>query len=56
MPWQAKLRQAVDGAVWICLVLAVAAYGAVVVRNVTEMLVGITQPARSVIAVEHPMR
>jgi hypothetical protein len=56
MPWQAKVRQALPGVVWVCLVLAVAAYGAVVVRNVTEMLAGIAGHPHSVVLVERPTR
>ena len=41
------------GLVWVCLVLPVAAYGSVVVRNVTDMLVGMThQP--DIVVVEQP--
>ncbi len=56
MRWQARLRQTLPRAVWVCLVLAVAAYGAVVVRNVTEMLAGITHPAPAIVVVERPVR
>jgi hypothetical protein len=41
---------------WVCLVLAVAAYGSVVVRNVTDMLAGITHSAPKVVMVERPSR
>ena len=41
---------------WIGLVLAVAAYGAVVVRNVTEMLVGIATHQPPVGVVQPPTR
>ena len=40
---------------WIALVLAVAAYGSVVVRNVTDALVGITTKP-SVVVVQRPSR
>ena len=39
MRWRVDLAGAVRNLVWACLVLAVAAYGAVVVRNVTDALV-----------------
>jgi F0F1-type ATP synthase membrane subunit c/vacuolar-type H+-ATPase subunit K len=42
--------------IWAALVVAVAAYGAVVVRNVTETLVGITSPQPSVVIAERPNR
>ena len=41
---------------WICLVLAVAAYGAAIVRNVTDVLAGIAGHPRSVVLVETPNR
>jgi hypothetical protein len=56
MPWQAKIRQALPSVVWIFLVLAVAAYGAAIVRNVTDMLAGIAGHPRSVVLVETPNR
>jgi len=49
MHWRVNL-------VWACLLLAVAAYGAVVVRNVTEMLVGITSHQSSIILAQRPSR
>jgi hypothetical protein len=56
MPWQAKVRQALPRVVWVCLVLAIAAYGAVVVRNVTDTLIGIADHSRSMVLVERPTR
>ena len=56
MPWQAKARQAVPTVVWVCVVLAIAAYGAVVVRNVTDVLAGIAGHPRSVVFMETPNR
>lgn len=41
---------------WVCLVVAVAAYGAAVVRNVTEMLAGIVSHQPSMVVVERPNR
>jgi hypothetical protein len=38
--------------VWVCLVLAIAGYGAVVVRNVTETLVGITTHQASAVTIQ----
>ncbi|HEY0184709.1 MAG TPA: hypothetical protein VGC09_18060 [Rhodopila sp.] len=42
--------------VWIGLVLAVAAYGSIVVRNVTAALVGIASHQSTVIVAETPSR
>jgi hypothetical protein len=56
MPWPAKLRQALPRLVWICLVLAVAAYGGVVVRNITDMLVGMTSHQQTLVEVQRPSR
>jgi F0F1-type ATP synthase membrane subunit c/vacuolar-type H+-ATPase subunit K len=41
---------------WAGLVLAMAAYGAVVVRNVTEALVGIASHPPSMVVVQRPNR
>jgi hypothetical protein len=56
MPWQAKARQAVPTVVWVCVVLAIAAYGAVVVRNVTDTLIGIADHSRAMVLAERPNR
>jgi hypothetical protein len=50
------MRSALPTVVWVCLVLSVAAYGAVVVRNITDMLVGITDHSRDVALVGRPNR
>jgi hypothetical protein len=42
--------------IWACMVLAVAAYGAVVVRNVTDMLVGVTSHPASMVVAQQPNR
>jgi hypothetical protein len=42
--------------VWVCLVLAIAAYGSVVVRNVTDVLAGISHPPPGIVVVERPTR
>ena len=42
--------------VWAGLIVAVAAYGAVVVRNVTDMLMGITSGQPSMVMAERPNR
>jgi len=39
---------------WVCLVLATAAYLAVCVQNITEVLTGITRQHQSVEAVDSP--
>ncbi len=41
---------------WICLVLAVAGYGAIVVQNVTEALVGITSHQPTIVVAQTPSR
>jgi hypothetical protein len=56
MHWQAKVRQALPGIAWICLVLALAGYGAAIVRNVTDVLAGIAGHRRSTVLVETPNR
>lgn len=41
--------------VWACVIVAVAAYGSVVVRNVTEALVGMTSH-QSLVVAQRPNR
>ena len=41
---------------WIALILAISAYGAVCVQNITEMLMDITQQHASLTAIDRPMR
>jgi len=41
---------------WVGLVLAVAAYGAVIVRNVTDTLVGIATHQPSIVVGQRPNR
>jgi hypothetical protein len=54
MHWQAEPTRPVRSLVWACLILAVAAYGAVVVRSVTDALVGIATHQR--VTVQSPYR
>jgi F0F1-type ATP synthase membrane subunit c/vacuolar-type H+-ATPase subunit K len=56
MRWRANRTEPVRGLVWVCLVLGVAAYGSVVVRNVTETLVGIATHQPSMVVVQRPSR
>ncbi len=56
MRWRARLRQAAPGLVWVGLVLAVAAYGAVVVRNVTDTMAGIAHHDAAMVMAERPNR
>ena len=49
-------RELIQNLSWVGLVLAVAAYGAAVVRNVTEMLVGIATHQPPVVVVQRPNR
>ena len=56
MRWRADITKVLMHLVWACLVMAVAAYGAVVVRNVTDMLVAIACHQPSMIVAERPSR
>jgi hypothetical protein len=56
MRWRAKLTTLLPRLAWICLVLAVATWGAVVVRNVTDALMGIAYHQPSYVVVERPNR
>jgi hypothetical protein len=56
MRWRARLRQAAPGLVWIGLVLAIAAYGSVIVRNVTDTMAGIAHHNAAMAMVERPSR
>jgi hypothetical protein len=56
MRWRARVRATLSGLVWIGVVLAVAAYGSVVVRNVTDALAGIAHPSRVEAVLEWPSR
>jgi hypothetical protein len=53
MHWRAELLRTLT---WACLILAVAAYGSVVVRNVTDALVGITSHQPPIVVVQQPTR
>ena len=52
MHWRANLIRTLT---WTCLILAVAAYGSVVVRNVTDTLMGIAHQ-QPIVVVEQPRR
>jgi F0F1-type ATP synthase membrane subunit c/vacuolar-type H+-ATPase subunit K len=56
MRWRVDTQRLVRNLLWAGLVVAVAAYGSVIVRNVTETLVGITSPQPSLIVVQRPNR
>jgi hypothetical protein len=56
MRWQARLTRLLRDLSWACLVLAVAAYGSLVVRNVTEALMGIASQQTSMVVAERPNR
>jgi hypothetical protein len=56
MRWRVDIPRLIQNLSWVGLVLAVAAYGAVVVRNVTEMLVGIATHQPPVVVVQRPNR
>jgi hypothetical protein len=56
MRWRVDIPRLIYGLTWVALVLAVAAYGAVIVRNVTEMLVGIATHQPPLFLVQRPNR
>jgi hypothetical protein len=56
MRWPADSLKLIQGLSWVALVLAVSAYGAAVVRNVTEMLVGITTHQPPIVVIQRPNR
>jgi hypothetical protein len=56
MRWQADLSPLMLSLLWACLIVAVAGFGAVIVRNVTDVLQGIVQQPASVVIVEQPSR
>jgi hypothetical protein len=56
MRWRVNIAGLARGLLWAGLILAVAAYGAAVVRNVTDALVGITSHQSSVVVAQRPYR
>lgn len=56
MRWRVDIGRLIQNVFWVGLVLAVAAYGAVVVRNVTDTLVGIATHQPSIVVVQRPIR
>ena len=56
MRWRVDFGRLVRDVFWVGLVLAVAAYGAVMVRNVTDTLVGIATHQPSIVMVQRPSR
>jgi hypothetical protein len=56
MRWPVDGPRLAQGLSWVALVLAVAAYGAAIVRNVTEALVGITTHQTPDVVVQRPNR
>jgi hypothetical protein len=56
MRWRARFREAAPGLVWVGLVLAVAAYGAFIVRNVTDTMAGIAHHDTTMVMVVQPKR
>jgi hypothetical protein len=56
MRWRADLATLVRRLLWAAMVVAVAAYGAVVVRNVTEQLMVMTTHAPSQVVAQRPNR
>jgi hypothetical protein len=55
-PGRPDLMEVLKHLLWACMILAVAAYGAVVVRNVTDMLVGITHQPTTMVVTARPNR
>ena len=53
---RADIRRLARDLLWACLVLAVAAYGAVVVRNITDTLVAITYHEPTMVVARRPTR
>ena len=56
MRWRASLRDVLPHLLWACLVLAVAAYGAEIVRNVTDALLKIAGQSDTVATLDQPHR
>jgi F0F1-type ATP synthase membrane subunit c/vacuolar-type H+-ATPase subunit K len=56
MRWRVNRAGPVRNLIWAGLVLAVAAYGAAVVRNVTDTLVGIATHQPPMTIVQRPSR
>jgi hypothetical protein len=56
MRWRVDSPRLIRRLSWVALVLAIAAYGAAVVRNVTEMLVGIATHQPPVVVIQRPNR
>ncbi len=56
MRWRVNLIRLARHLSWACVVLAVAAYGAVVVRNVTGTLEGILSRRPPVVVAQQPSR
>lgn len=56
MRWRTTCTRLVHELVWVCLILGIAAYGAVVVQHVTEALVDMAYQQTSVKAVPRPNR
>jgi F0F1-type ATP synthase membrane subunit c/vacuolar-type H+-ATPase subunit K len=56
MRWRARVARLVRDLSWACLIVALAAYGAAVVRNVTDALGGITSRQPDVIVAKWPSR
>ncbi len=56
MRWRVDRTKLVRDVVWIGLVVAIAAYGSAIVRNVTDTLVGMTAHPPSMVVVARPSR
>jgi hypothetical protein len=56
MRWRAKIRRVLPDVAWACLVLAVAAYGAAIVRNITDAMIDIRDKSHAMVVVQRPNR
>lgn len=56
MRWQADMPKLGRDVVWVCLVLMAAGYGALIVRNVSQTLVGIVSHQPSIVVAQWPNR
>ncbi|MDR3532398.1 MAG: hypothetical protein P4L90_17830 [Rhodopila sp.] len=54
--WRPEVTTLLTDLLWACLIVAVAAYGAVVVRNVTDTLMAIAYHQPSIVVADKPSR
>jgi hypothetical protein len=56
MRWPVDIIRLARDLLWACLIVAVAAYGAAIVRNVTDTLSGIASRQSAMIIAQRPSR